>query len=134
MADESDPVEAGELVMRRILNKSEFVNLELELPVNRLAFRPTSDDTDGISLYRSAFTTAATIANSGSNPLGYFVAEIATENVRDEGLSVVQDPLSDGPRGHCLIPEIRVETRDATKLQQFALARLASVNLVHKPA
>lgn len=133
MLDELDPVQGDEFVFRRILKRLVHVELDQHMPVSRLAFRPNSDDTDGISMFRKFFTDAAAVAAVGSNSLGYFVAEISARHVQDNGLSLRPDPRADWPRGHCLVPEIRLDTQNITKGEQLALARLASANLVHKP-
>ena len=73
MAQETDPVATLEVVLRRIPNHSEYVNFELPHPIMRLAFRPATNDDDGISLFRTLFTTAIEVAGSGGNARGYYV-------------------------------------------------------------
>lgn len=134
MIEEADPVGSEELVFRRIPNLvPDFVNFDLPMPVMRLAFQPSRSDADGLSVFREIFTTARDVAASGSNPRGYYVASLAVEAILGLSLTVIPNPLADGPRGHALIPEIHTDLSRATKNLQIELAKLASRNIVVSP-
>ena len=134
MTDETDPVEAEEYVLRRILNKADYIDPALKMPVSRLAFGPTKKDTTGISLFRSLFALPKEVADTGTNSAGYWVAELPVAAVFNLKLTVNPSPRPTGPGGHCLIPEIRTDTQKQTRADQLKLAELASARLVFKPA
>jgi hypothetical protein len=123
---ETDPVGPGETVLRRIPRKPEYYRPGL--PVSFLAFRPISDDSDGLSLYRRLFTTEAQVAVSGGNKAGYVVARLQVQSLLRLELEVVASPDPKGPRGHCILPRLTYETRREqwSKELQFQLAQLAT--------
>jgi hypothetical protein len=77
------------------------------------------------------------VAASGRTPNGYYVVRIAVSAILDLGLTVVPDPLCDGPRGHSLIPEINSslvgENKKRSKDLQQELAMLASGDICYSP-
>ncbi len=82
MAEESDPVGPHELLLRRILNRQpDYIDMSLPMPVMRLAFRPTDTDVNGLSLFRSLFSTPRDIVQSGHNPAGYYVSELPHDGI-----------------------------------------------------
>ena len=133
MTEETDLVEADEYVLRRIVNRDDYINLALKVPVSRLAFEPTRNDTTGISLFRSLFASPKEVADAGPNPAGYWVAELPVVTISNLKLTVNPSPRPTGPGGHCLIPEIRTDTKKVTKEYQRRLAELASARLVFRP-
>jgi len=137
VTDETDPVEFVELVLRRVLKKEDRINFSLPLPVDRLAFRPTKDDIDGISVFRELFCTPQQIADTGTNSLGYYVCRLRVSDILGLGLNVIPDPQQDQLSGHALIPELSYPNMKADKKKskefQFELAKLASLDICYSP-
>lgn len=138
MVTETDPVSDDEYVYRRVLKQ--YYNDIPSWPgdrVDRLAFRPTDKDTEGLSVYRAPFVQPAELdIDSEGCPGRYYVARIPVRALREIGLSVEPNP-ADGPQGHSLIPEIRTglkgKDKESSKEKQVALARLASEFIVYTP-
>lgn len=130
MPIESDAVAPNESILRRIVNAPNWYDAKLSVAVTPLAMRPIKRDIDGLSVYRTLFTTARDVAAYGNNEKGYYVAEIAVAQILGLGLTLIPDPRNEGPRGHTLIPELTYGTRYDTEEIQLALARLASERIV----
>lgn len=134
MSQEQDPVASTEYVLRRI-HKSHFKDT-LRTPILRLAFQPGKADSDGLSVYRELFVSAAEVAGMGRTPGAYYVARLAVAAIQALNLSVIADPQSGFP-GHALIPELNLPAyqQDKPRLDplQVELARLASLDIVHSP-
>ena len=67
-----------------------------------------------------------------------YVVRFRVHELIAAGLSVVPDPLADGPPGHSLIPELRrskyQENKPKTKETLLKLAGMASNNIAYYPA
>src|SRR5262245_53821932 len=128
-----EPVRPDEPLLRRI--PPVRYRAGLPVPIDRLAFRPTQDDTDGISMYRAEVVTAAQVANSGRQAGRYYVAQLFAHQLFALGLTAVPTP-GDLP-GHVSIPELRYPILDEQKERahelQRELAVLASACLVFLP-
>lgn len=133
MASESDPVDPDEIVLRRVLNHSDRIDINLPRPVQRIAFRPTDDDVAGISLFRSRFTTPQEVADSGTNPKGYYVVALPVREFLNLGLTVVPDPRAGQPGGHSLVPELNSlyvpNNKGRSKILQVKLAQLVNQDI-----
>ena len=100
-----------------------------------LAFRPTEDDSDGLSVYRQQCGVCSTdLAAVGRKPFECYVVSLRVEHVNAPplGLSVTPDLQPGLLRGHALIPEVRhiarqpSEEKRRMKELQLKLANLAN--------
>ena len=135
--DERMQVGAGEWILRRI-HKNHFKPSK-PTPVERVAFQPSDEDVDGLSVFRAAFVSPGQIVADSRGGNSYYVARLA---VRELGrftppLTVAPDPDPDQPPGHAVIPElnaIRLKTEKyPSKELQRDLAKLAAKNIVFRP-
>jgi hypothetical protein len=135
MPESPSPIADEEFVLRRIHRN--HVDPGPPPVVGFTGFRPTPGDTAGLSVYRENSISAAEVAVSGRKPGEYYVARLSAAALRALGLSVVLDEQSQGPAGHALLPELRLDAckNDKTRLRaiQVRLAELASQNIVHHP-
>lgn len=106
MPNQDDPVTPDENVLRRISNNKDWVNLSLAISVQRVAFKPFTRDTDGLSVFRELFVTPYQVATAGPNSNGYYVARLNVNSINDLGLNIVPDPQEDQLQGHALMPEL----------------------------
>jgi hypothetical protein len=135
--DEHEPVDESEFVYRRI-PRMYYTNLEM--PVQREAFRPTKNDATGVSVLRARFAQPAeTLAHVDPSKVNdYFVARLAVRDLVNLGLTVVPEPTAGGPPGHAVIPELNWQAYQGKKEHWkpilVELAKLAGADIVHKPA
>jgi hypothetical protein len=136
--DEKDPVDDSEFVYRRI--HPNYVDPALPIQVQRDAFRPTQNDTTGLSVFRAALAKPSeALANLDlAKAKDYHVVRLAVRDLQKLGLTVVPEPLLGGPLGHAVIPELSWAAYQAQKLHWKAvlveLAKLASADIVLRPA
>ena len=136
--DEREPVQDDEFVYRRIHRI--FFDSGVAPAVRREAFRPTHNDTTGLSVFRDGFLRPEdTLANvDPAKRNDYYVARLAVAALRSLGLTVVADPDPNGPAGHALISELSWPAYDADRARWkpilFELAKLASAAIVHQPS
>jgi hypothetical protein len=136
--DEHEPVEDSEFVYRRI--PGVFFDAGLPVPVQREAFRPNANDTNGLSVFRACFAQPTdTLFNlDPTRAKDYYVARISVRSLRDLGLSVTPDPLPGGPVGHAVLPELNWAAyraqKEIWKAILLELAKLASADIVHRPS
>jgi hypothetical protein len=136
--DEREPAEESEFVYRRIAGA--YCDAALPVPIQREAFRPNSNDTSGLSVFRARFAqpndALANVAPAKAKVC--YVARLPVTALRKLGLSVVPDPVAGGPPGHALIPELNWTAYKAEKLRWKSvleeLARLASADIVLRPS
>lgn len=132
--DERDPVSDSERVLRRLL--PEWYNPKLIGALSPVAFRPASNDRDGLSVFRSFFATPLEVASTHREKT-CFVAELLARDFRQMSLSVVPNPLDQGPRGHALVPELNIadyeHNRRAMKELTKRLADIAARTVVYRP-
>jgi hypothetical protein len=136
--DEHDPVDDGEFVYRRIHRS--FFNPRMPISIEFPAFRPTPNDTTGLSFFRAGFTVQLrdTLANIAPDKArDYYVARLAVRDLQKLGLTVVPEPDPNGPPGHAVVPELSWVAYQAQKrrckLILIELAMLASADIVHQP-
>jgi hypothetical protein len=135
--DENEPVDDSEFVYRRI--HPNFFDVALATSVQRDAFRPTQNDTTGLSVLRTNFAGPEdAFANlDPGKAKDYYVARLAVRDLRRLGLTVVPEPVPGGPLGHAVIPELSWPAYQAQKQHWKAilveLAKLASAAVVHQP-
>lgn len=112
MTTQHDSIQPSEYVLRRVLNQTSVIDTDLAQPVQRIAFRPTDEDLDGISVFRALFTTAEEVA-AGKSAHGYYVVRIPVNEILALGLTVVPDPQVDtleGVPGELLLTPLRTFT------------------------
>ena len=95
-------------------------------------------DTAGLSVYREKHVTPKEVASTGRKPAEYYVVRLSVQALGALNLTVLADEQGGGLPGHALIPEINASTyeenREALKAVLEELARLASQEIVHRPA
>ncbi len=134
---DADPVADDEFLLRRVHRA--FFNPALGMPVQPEAFRPTDGDTDGLSVHRERFVTAADslAAVAEDKRAMYCVVRLSVGALRAMGLTI--DPSPDSVRGipgHALIRELNcLACRTAVgkprcKAWQRELAKLAGTDIV----
>ncbi len=136
--DEQQPVDQSEVVYRRIPRV--FFQAALPVLFRIAAFRPTANDTTGLSVFRAGFLrpedTLANVAPATRND--YYVVSLAVADLRALGLTVVPEADPQGPPGHAVIPELSWPAYQADKnrlkVVLVELARLASAAIVHQPS
>jgi hypothetical protein len=125
---EEGPVDPRESVFRRIPIIPNSYDPSLATPVGALAFRPTDDDVDGISLYRELFVSAQDVARSARKPASFYV--VARLNAAEIlALDVRLVPTPGNLPGHVSIPEINKKdyADKAKKLRIVELNRYLAV-------
>ena len=129
------PIAPDEFVLRRI--HKNHVDSGPPVFISYVGFRPTPDDTEGLSVYREGQVTADEVSTSGRKAGEYYVARLSVRDICALGLSVVSDQQTPGPAGHVLIPELSFPAyqRDKARLReiQVRLAALATQHIVHHP-
>ncbi len=135
MNHESQGLADEEFVLRRI--HKNHVDPGPPVIVGFTAFRPTPEDTAGLSVYREKMVAPAIVAAGGRKPGEYYIARLQVSSLRQLGLTVIPDEQAAGPAGHALIPELSLGAcrQEKAKLReiQVRLAELASQNIVHIP-
>jgi hypothetical protein len=133
-----EPLDDSEFVYRRI--HPDFYDASLPAPVQPRAFRPSQGDDTGLSIFRARFAQPQDCLTNRdpAKVAGYAVARLCVRDLRSLGLTVVPEPIPDGPPGHAVIPELGWKAYQANKVQWkptlLALAKLASADMVHRPA
>ncbi len=138
MVTQHDTLSEDEYVLRRILNQDNIIDLNLSHPIQRIAFRPTDKDTDGISVFRELFATPEEVAFTGNNPSGYHVIRLPYREILGLGFSIIPNPDISQPNGHSLIPDLHCDLQKSiSRALQQSLATLANKNfsdyLVYSP-
>jgi hypothetical protein len=135
MSDSQDSIGPDEFVLRRIHRN--HCSRDLPRVIHFAAFRPSREDTLGLSVFRELYVSAALVAGSGRKPGEYFVARLSVKCLRDLGLTVVPDADASALPGHALIPELALAEyeRDKPRLKDvlLELSRLAGQTIVHEP-
>ena len=131
----ADSIAADEFLLRRV--HQNHVDPGPPIVIGYVGFRPTPEDTQGLSVYREKFITAAEVAASGRKAGEYYVGRLSVAEVTSLGLTVIADEQANGPPGHALIPELSFSAiqRDKRRLReaQVHLAALASQAIVQCP-
>lgn len=132
MTDQYENVTDDEFVLRRILNREDYIDLSLNIPVQRNAIAPTRQDIDGVSVYREKFVTPEEVSKSGTNPAGYYVVRFNVGVLRKLGLDVIPDPVEGELLGHALIPQLCFAAKKADK-QRYTLLTYEMTKLISIP-
>ncbi len=136
MKSEDDPLDDGEAVLRRI--PAAYYKADLPVPVAPEAFRPSSQDEYGLSVFREAcLATPADclkVIPDEEKRKSFRIARLRVTDLTRLGLTLKPDPRPDVP-GHMLIPELNLSSYNAKKARwkpiQFELAKLASRDIVY---
>lgn len=129
--EQDDPVTPDEYILRRVLNRNDYINWSLSEPVTKAALSPTREDAVGISVYRELFATPEQVAADGPSGDGYYVVRILAANIFNLGLSIVPNPLNPGLAGHCLIPELGGDAKAADVTAYRATSRSVIRTITH---
>ena len=122
---EGDKVEGSEWILRRVPREGDplYYDPTQDKPLQRVAFRPNRQDTDGLSLFRESFISSRQLAMTGGKP-PYHIVRLKACRVCEIGLTVVAAPDPDQPPGHVIIPELcfrksesRLQKEQANKFQ-----------------
>jgi hypothetical protein len=136
MSQGQDPVSDDEQVLRRV-HKSHY-DASLSVAIHFAAFRPSKQDTSGLSVFREKYISAAEVAAASRKPQECFVVRLLVSTLRDLKLSVIAEEDPVGLPGHAVIPELSVtaygEEKKRLKDILVELSRLASSAIVHEPA
>jgi hypothetical protein len=132
---ETDPVGPDEELLRRV-HQSHY-NASLAVPIQRVAFQPNPQDTDGISVLRRRFSSPLDIDRAGPKPGEYCVAALWVRQLASLELTVRAAKDEDQPAGHAVIPELSLDRcrRDMAKCKEIQreLAKIASDQIVWRP-
>jgi hypothetical protein len=135
--DESEPVHESEFVYRRVHDS--FFDAALPVPIRSEAFRPSEQDSSGLSVFRQRFIDPkGTLTNiDPAKASRYYVVRLAVRDLLGLGMTVVPEPTSTGAPGHAVIPELSWPAYSADKPRAKVLlrelAKLASVAIVYRP-
>jgi hypothetical protein len=132
---ETSPVPDEEFVLRRI--HKNHVDPGPPVVIGLAAFRPTPEDSAGLSVYREKHVSPADVDSSARKPGEYYVARLSVRQLRQLRLNVIEDEQPQGPAGHALIPELSLSTYQQDKPKsrelQVRLAELAGQDIVFVP-
>lgn len=124
---QEDDIQDNEFILRRIPNSVGYIISDDTEPVNRISFKPTDQDGDGISLYRELFASAKSVAEAGNNKNGYYVVRMTAQSIRELGLEIVPNPICGELPGHSLIPDLNCNmNKNESKALQLKLADLVN--------
>ncbi len=134
--DELQPIDENEFVYRRV--HADFFDGSLLISVKSSAFRPSKNDITGLSVFRACFASPLdTLPPDAGKAKAYYVARLAVRDLAKLGLTVRAEPVSGGPPGHCVIPELTWQGYQGQKQHWkpilLELAKLASADIVHRP-
>ena len=110
MSQGAVPVDPDETVLRRIPEIAGYYDPSKAPPVGVVAFRPTPDDTDGLSFYLEKETSAAELIASGKPGKHYTVARMRAGDLYELGLHLIPDQQPGDLPGHLILPEGNLKT------------------------
>jgi hypothetical protein len=127
-------------ILRRVSDKHYTPGNPIE--IQPVAFRPSSGDTDGLSVYfepsEGGVTPEQLVADARPG-CQFCVVRLSIRELERLGLSVIAAPTVDGLPGHALIPEINLESyhskerKNSLKEVTKKLAELATRAIVLTP-
>lgn len=109
MPDGTESVADHELLYRRIPVSQGYYDPATDSDPSPLAFKPTRNDSGGLSVYRAKYTTLARAAR-GRPGKRYYVAVLRAGDLRAMGIEVAPRPIRDDP-GHAEIVGLTYEER-----------------------
>ena len=117
MSDGSEVIADHEILYRRIPTASGFHDPQVDPNPSPLAFRPTKEDTTGLSLSRAKYKSLEQ-AGRGREGKTYYVAVLRAGELRRLGMDIVPRPLEDDP-GHCEIAGLSFANRKAMPFAEW---------------
>ncbi len=142
---QADPVSPDEILLRRVpfVEGNAYIDLSLPAPVQRAAFQPSTNDEDGLSLFRELFVTPEQIADLHRGKTAgkeCYVVRVRAADLLDPavGVDLVPNVVDDLP-GHVLIPQLYKgrltgeEKRKRKELQVAIASKLTMGDIVHFP-
>lgn len=124
-AGEHDSLLGKEHVLRRVFH--EYYDKDSKnSPISRAAFKPTREDTDGLSFSRASFCRPRQILRGQLQR--YYVVRMRVSDITKAGMSLVPkpEPNPQEARGHCILPEVTIQNHKGTRELQQVLADLAN--------
>jgi hypothetical protein len=116
---ESDPIAADEILLRRISSKQYDPERDGKRPSPEV-FGPNKDrDQTGLSVGRRKFVTPKAFAAKGCGK-SYFVAMLRAGDLLDHGIEVEARPLSDQPE-HAELPGLNAGNRKSKQVSEMKL-------------
>ena len=109
MSDGTEPIADDELLYRRIPVSQGYYDPANDPRPSPLAFKPTRNDTTGLSAHRAKYATIEQAAR-GRPGKSYYVAVLRAGDMRAVGIDVLPRSLEDDP-GHAEIPGLTFENR-----------------------
>lgn len=113
LADETEPVDPSEHLLRRIHRNAISLGM-----ITTASFRPNERDTDGLSFFRDGLTTAEAVAAAAKSPGDNFVVRLPAAAV----LAITMDvgglepaEMIGQPPGHCLVPQLTPDLKRTNK-------------------
>jgi hypothetical protein len=133
MPDGTEPVDQNERIYRRVHAGTGYY--KPNKPLSPKAFKPLSQDTDGVSVTRAGYVSgpqeAAALGTAGKS---YYVLEQRAGDLMASGLTIQPSPIAPDDLGHAVIPEINIlkGENDPTLLEKMDSAKNVSF-VVHGP-
>lgn len=122
--NDSTAIDDKELLYRKVsVNSGWYDPDRSELKPD--AFKPRSDDTEGISIDRAASSAhpefrSVEEAAVGQSARGYYVAVLIVGDLRAEGFTIVSDSIERNP-GHVLLTDLTYKNRKTTRSREVML-------------
>jgi hypothetical protein len=129
-------VSGAEWLLRRVPdgNPAYFDPLQPAQPLQRIAFKPSPEDLDGISLFREMFVSPPVLSMTGRKP-PYCVVRLRVRDVERIGLKVQPAPDDEQPAGHVVLPGLRHAEKPSSKeKEQSKTYQLLLRDAVHLPS
>lgn len=133
MPDGTEPVDQNERIYRRVHAGTGYY--KPDKPLSPKAFKPLSQDTDGISVTRARYVNAPQDAAAlGTVGKSYYVLEQRAGDLMGVGLTIKPSPQAPDDVGHAVIPELNISKgeNDPTLLETMERAKNVSF-IVHGP-
>lgn len=115
-SDNTDPIEDDEILYRRIpASQGWYDGTELSPE----AFRPTENDTTGLSVVRGKYTPIEEAAK-GRPGKSYYVALLQAGGLREAGIEVVSRPTANDC-AHAELPQLTFELRKSPQVREWKI-------------
>jgi hypothetical protein len=122
MLDGSEPIDADELIYRRVMATSGYFDPHRKPSLSDKAFKPLRRDEDGISVTRAKYVDGPqAAAEAGYEGKDYYVIEMRAGDLQAIGLDILPNPLPGNP-GHAVLPRLKIADEKSP----------AALDLMHK--
>ncbi|MCP4764745.1 MAG: hypothetical protein GY875_00575 [Gammaproteobacteria bacterium] len=134
--DQNDPIEPGEFILRRVpySKNNLLVDIDSAVPVTAGCFSPTSDDTEGISVFREKFVSGKEVADRyrEDKQKECYIIRINVDDL--EGIVTIEQSPSDYLEGHAHIPELNVLDKNQCRAIRPKITKKLTIdNVIHWP-